>query len=104
MAKNEAVMNPNDWGRCIGAAACAAWTALVVGVVLVFVLGAMYMLIVHTPLIELVSVLWGVGPQAVTVVMIVSVGLFKLLLCVWFFACIFLTVWSYRLRPSKHEE
>jgi len=103
MAREEAVVNSQDWGRCVGAAACGAWTALVAGFVFLFGIGALYMLIVHTPLLELVSVVWGVGPRAVAVIMIVFIGLLKLFLFFWFFACIFLTVWAYRLRPAKDE-
>jgi len=101
MAKEEAVQN--QWAGCIGAAACAGWWTLLVGFVILLLTGVAYIIVVHTPFVNAVAMIWGVGPRAVTTVMIVFVGLFKVFLLFWLLGCVFLTAWSRRLRQAKGE-
>ncbi len=100
MAQQEQVQTPDQWAACVGAAACAAWTALLAGFVLMVLIGGLYLLIVHTQMSSIVGAVWGVGPKAVTYIMIVFTGLLKLFLFIWLLICVFLTVWAHRLRPS----
>ncbi len=98
MAKQNA--EPVAWADCLSAAACGAWCALLVGVLIQVVFGLAFLFVVHTPLHDAVAALWGVGPKAVTIIMIVFSGAFKLCLTVGLLACVFLTVWARRLRRA----
>ena len=84
----------------VSAAACAAWWTLLVGFVLVTMTGIVYMFIVHTPLIEAVSALWGTAPKVVSVIFIAFITLLKMFLTLWLLGCVFLTVWARRLRGT----
>jgi len=98
MAKENA--EPVAWAECLSAAACGGWWALLVGVLIQCFFGLAFLFIVHTPLHDAVAALWGVGPKAVTIVMIVFSGVFKLCLTLWLLVCVFLTVWARRLRRA----
>ena len=101
MAKEEEVRN--QWAACIGAAGCAAWWTLLVGFLILLVTGIMYLFVVHTPLIGAVAAVWGVGPKAVPIVMVVFIALYKMFLLVWLPGCVFLTAWARRLRSVEGE-
>jgi hypothetical protein len=89
---------------CVGAAACAGWWTLLIGFLLLLVSGVFYMIIVHTPFLEAVAMIWGVGPKAVTVVTLAFMGLFKLFLLFWLLVCVFLTALAYRMRSGEETE
>jgi len=101
MAKQENVQN--DWAACVGKVACAGWWTLLVGVIFLLVSGVVYMVIVHTPFLGAVAMIWGVGPKAVMVITVVFMALFKLFLLLWLFGCVFLTVLAHRLRAGEDE-
>ena len=103
MAKQDQVPTTNPWAACISAAACGAWSALLVGFVVVVVTGVAYIILVHTPLVEAVGMLWGVGPRAVTVTMLVFTGTLKFVLILWLLGCVCLSVWARRLRSMQEE-
>jgi len=89
---------------CVRAAASAGWWTLLIGFLILLVSGVMYVIIVHTPFLGAVSMIWGVGPKAVTVVTVAFMGLFKLFLLLWLLGCVFLTVLAYRLRSADEAE
>jgi len=102
MAKEEELRN--EWAPCLRAAACAGWWTLLVGVLILLATGVIYIIIVHTPLHEAVAMIWGVSPKAVTVVMVVFIGLYKMILLVGLLECVFLTALAHRLRPADEAE
>jgi len=102
MTKQEVVRN--EWADCVGKAACAGWWTLLVGFLILLVTGVMYLIVVHTPFLGVVAMLWGVSPKAVTVVMIIFMGLYKMILLLGLLECVFLTALAHRLRSADEAE
>ena len=93
----------DDLAGRVSAAACGAWATLVVAFVIHLVLAVACLMVLHTQLLQVVGAVWGTGPNVVRVVFIVFMSLWKLFLMVWLLGCVFLTVWSRRLRRLKAE-
>ena len=93
----ESQEKPDVLAARVGAAACGAWCALALGIVLVMFMGVAYLFVVHTPLIHGVAVVWGTGPNVVRILFVVSIAVLKMFLTFWALGCVFLSVWSRRL-------
>ncbi|KPK44632.1 MAG: hypothetical protein AMK72_11860 [Planctomycetes bacterium SM23_25] len=93
----------DDLAGRVSAAACGAWATLVVAFVIHLVLAVAFLMVLHTQLLEVIGAVWGTGPNVVRVVFIVFMSLWKLFLMFWLLGCVFLTVWSRRLRRLKAE-
>jgi len=99
MAKDEGIQT--QWAACIRAASCAAWMTLLAGFVIVFFIGVMYLIIVHTPFLGAVGAVWGVPPRAVGIIMIIFTGALKFFLILWLLVCVFLSAWARRLKAVE---
>jgi len=102
MAKEQEVRN--EWAPCIRAAACAGWWTLLVGFLILLVAGVMYIIIVHTPFLGAVALIWGVSPKAVTITLVIFIGLYKMILLVGLLECVFLTALAHRMRSADGAE
>ncbi|MBM4019053.1 MAG: hypothetical protein FJ288_12115 [Planctomycetes bacterium] len=93
-----AIEEPSLLARRVRAAAAAGWWTLLAGALATFATGILCLLVVQTPLVRLVTALWGTPPQVVRLVCIAFVGLLKFALMLWALGCLFLSIWAYRLR------
>jgi len=93
----------DDLAGRVSAAACGAWATLVMAFVIHLVLGVTCLIVLHTELLEEVAAIWGTGPNIVRVMFIAFMSLWKLFLMFSLLGCVFLTVWSRRLRRLKAE-
>ncbi|HUX02855.1 MAG: hypothetical protein WBD63_01565 [Phycisphaerae bacterium] len=83
----------------VAAAAGAAWWTLLVGFAFVGLSGVMFLAATSCPVLGgWVARLWGVQPQTVRIIWVVSIGVLKLGLFGWFLGSLFLSLWSRRLR------
>ena len=93
----------DDLAGRVSAAACGAWATLLVAFVIHLVMAVVWLIVLHTQLLNVVGAIWGTGPNVVRMTFIVFMSLWKLFLMFWLLGCIFLTVWSRRLRRLKAE-
>ena len=93
----------DDLAGRVSAAAGGAWATFLIACVIHLVLGVTCLIVLHTELLGEVAAIWGTGPNVVRVTFIAFVSLWKLFLMCWLLGCVFLTVWSGRLRRLKAE-
>ena len=85
----------------VAAAARAAWWTLLVGAAILVVQGFFYQEMLRVERLQgFLADLWGVHGMDVRYIWLFFIAAYKLILLVWFLGCLFLSLWSRRLRRA----